>query len=866
VKLNIVRRKKSRKESKKDLEKSEIKDINKLNIEICKNQDLNFKIIPTLKEKIDIVKDEKEVIKIDKDSITNELENNKNLPSKENIMNWESPIEHKEKPLEIIKNNNFTFEIINEKKIDEDKKSKEELLTEKGSNIQLELCKNEELIFEIVQKEIDTKEIKKEKESEKEGISKIDKDISTKKLGKIENNDLFEEEIITIEIPRKPKELSLQIIDNKDCKFEILKIEKPSKENEMLDIFKNEEKIKEEITKKEIKIVNPLEIYQNNDFTFEIINQKPIDKKYDEKISISKPDYNLNIENISFEIKDTILKEVSKKSRNKNTIINDDISFKGSQNSDDLNKIPLLFTENKTIYSSINQFTIFQKEKDKEEEDKIIIEKPEDYRKKERDYLLSTSALSINIIGKDITILKDESKDITKDISKDITHLSKEFHKDNKENISKSQVFDNDIVNYNDGNSLLIKSQTKDNELIESIPSFNKEVSLNKDNSFNFISQNKEMSFIKENDNEDEKSKSLEIKQDNSELGYTLDEPVKIQIQTSQEKDNTFDLKYTNSPVLGPTDDIENENENELSISKKFNKLILSDYLQKTPRDQLIDAPIDRDTFIPQFNEEIENENINKNKNVITYYSFELLKEDNDLDEENDLITLPKINIDDNKQHKLTDSVFTHNFFKRDKSINKSDKDKEKEALIKKLLPIKIVKIIKEKNNKLVLDKLLTLCPDLAKKKKLEKILKSIGNKIKKNYFEKWKIQTLMIKIKDDLIKETNQYDKSYTYQRRTRFMYQGVKREVDKRIEIIIDKKEKEIQTEKDNLINEKIKVEKKEDKKLEKEEINKIKEILPKNIIEKGEQITEKRIEGEPIKEIKVDDPTNNRKENRR
>ena len=79
----------------------------------------------------------------------------------------------------------------------------------------------------------------------------------------------------------------------------------------------------------------------------------------------------------------------------------------------------------------------------------------------------------------------------------------------------------------------MIKSQIKDNELIESIPSFNKEVSLNKDNSFNYISQNKEMSFVKENDNEDEKSKSLEIKQDNSELGYTLDEPVKIQIQTS---------------------------------------------------------------------------------------------------------------------------------------------------------------------------------------------------------------------------------------------------------------------------------------------------------------------------------------------
>ncbi len=35
-----------------------------------------------------------------------------------------------------------------------------------------------------------------------------------------------------------------------------------------------------------------------------------------------------------------------------------------------------------------------------------------------------------------------------------------------------------------------------------------------------------------------------EIKQENSELGYLLDESVKIPIQSSQElKDNTFDLK-----------------------------------------------------------------------------------------------------------------------------------------------------------------------------------------------------------------------------------------------------------------------------------------------------------------------------------
>ena len=110
------------------------------------------------------------------------------------------------------------------------------------------------------------------------------------------------------------------------------------------------------------------------------------------------------------------------------------------------------------------------------------------------------------------------------------------------------------FVNYNDGNSIFNKlTQIKEINVLESIPSFRdtsynkdstfKDLSLNKDNSIRDFSIKKEISFIKENENEDEKSKS-EIKQENSELGYLLDDPDKISIQSSQElKDNIFDLK-----------------------------------------------------------------------------------------------------------------------------------------------------------------------------------------------------------------------------------------------------------------------------------------------------------------------------------
>ena len=518
-----------------------------------------------------------------------------------------------------------------------------------------------EINFEIVNK--NNKEIKESNVSEmtqtEEDIEeKYEKDI----LLEIEQNEQF-----NISNKEIPKDINEEIIKEKNIKMR----------------YEVGKKIKEK----------DLVIYQNNEFTFEILQTKE-----DDKIIINKPDY--DIENQFFEIQNI---------KDKN------ISFKDSISSESPNKI-YLFQENKTIFSSNDKFSLLKE--DKKHEEKILIEKPESYKNKfdlslirpqninldnlliipkEKEHkvlkektkdnnVLSISSLSINLVDKDLTISKEESKDITKDITKDI---SKEI------SIKKSENIDNDIVNYNDGNSIFNKlTQIKEINVLESIPSFRdtsynkdstfKDLSLNKDNSIRDFSIKKEISFIKENENEDEKSKS-ELKQENSELGYSLDEPVKIPIQSSQElKDNTFDLKE-NSRIF--------ENENELAISKKFNKLILSDYSQKN----LIDTPLDRNSFIPHINDNII-ENENKNNNIITHYFFELTKEGIDFEDENDLIKLPEINIYDD-EHKLTDSVFTHNFFKKDKSHLM----KEKDLLLKKILPIKTIEVIKEKNNKSVL-------------------------------------------------------------------------------------------------------------------------------------------------------------------
>ncbi len=97
------------------------------------------------------------------------------------------------------------------------------------------------------------------------------------------------------------------------------------------------------------------------------------------------------------------------------------------------------------------------------------------------------------------------------DIKKFLIYLLNQVH----QRISKTSLT---FVNYNDGNSIFSKlTQTKEINVLELIPSFRdtsynkdsnfKDLSLNKDNSIRDFSIKKEISFIKENENEEEKSK-----------------------------------------------------------------------------------------------------------------------------------------------------------------------------------------------------------------------------------------------------------------------------------------------------------------------------------------------------------------------
>jgi hypothetical protein len=182
-----------------------------------------------------------------------------------------------------------------------------------------------EINFEIVNQNI--KEIKESNVSE---MTQTEEDIEEKyekdKSFEIEQNEQFN--ISNKEIPKDIKE---EIIKDKN-------IEIRSEEGK---------KIKEK----------DLVIYQNNDFTFEILETKA-----DDKIIINKPDY--DIENQFFEIQNI---------KDKN------ISFKDSISSESPNKIHL-FQENKTIFSSNDKFSLLKE--DKKHEEKILIEKPESYKNK----------------------------------------------------------------------------------------------------------------------------------------------------------------------------------------------------------------------------------------------------------------------------------------------------------------------------------------------------------------------------------------------------------------------------------------------------------------------------------------------------
>ena len=422
------------------------------------------------------------------------------------------------------------------------------------------------------------------------------------------NNDIKKEDF-SFEIIKELKDKIFKIYQSNAFTFEILKEQK--EKGEIKDLNKNKNKfnnkpleisnnLKIELLKNNNQLKsenNILEIYQNKDFTFKILNKEE-NKKKESNLNIINT-FSILIENTSI-----LHKSLNSKSRNSKLLDNKEISFKqdsSSHNSQDSNRLnQIFFSEEKTLLSSqIISFSII----DKENNEKITIEKPYNiknkydftfikpenilsnninilasYKKKDKTPFelikplitdikenLSISTLSINIEGKDLTISRDESKEITKDISKDNTQISKDIIPKNYEDDEMKR------------NSIFKKlKQLKEKEFNEFIPSFNnKELSYNEENEVDkTISKDKSIDLMNKSDN----------KQDNSYLGYQLDEPVQHPLQENENIGNntTFDMKDDNSPSFHP-----NLN-NDLLLSKKFYKLILGD--NKNNNNQLFDV------------------------------------------------------------------------------------------------------------------------------------------------------------------------------------------------------------------------------------------------------------------------------------
>ena len=847
-------------------------------------QVVNFNILGTLREELE-------------QSFSNEM-----IQTEENkeINNYNEEY-IKENKYEIYNNNDFTFQIINEGKImklkennlnikniesfslensvlreKEDEKNKINLITQEEINKVFEIYQNNDFTFEILKE--NKGEIKHLNINSIESFT-LEKKESNKKLLEINGK-------IAIELLKQNKKLNTEICLNNDFRFEVLNEKKQDK----LNINNIESLTISKIKKQENKIY---EIYKNNNFTFEILNK--------EKIEIKKPESSYDIINISsfFIKKSSFLHEsLNSKTRNSNIINNREISFKqesSSHNSQDSNKIiQIQFPEEKTILSSkIISFSVI--DKDKNDKEKIIIEKPynlknefdfslikpenilsnnfkiisssnkkinespfeeikpliyyNDKKEKENNNL-SVSTLSINIEGKDLTISRDESKDITKDISKDITQISKDISQKN---------YDDDYNNEIKRNLIFKKlNQSKENEFNDFIPSFNnKDISYNEENEVDkTISKDKSIDTMNKSDN----------KQDNSYLGYQLDEPVKHPLQEENVNNTTFEMKdnYNNSPSFHHKYSLENE----FLISKKFNKLILGDYIpNKNNQNQLFDDyPIERETFMPNYYM-----NFNKfNNYIITNYSFELIHDKKELlNKENDLSECTSLS----QLHQFNDNIFTHHLIKNNKNDN-SDYIRKGMELLKYVLPIQLIKVIKGNNKKMVFDNLILFIPSILKNKEMKKLVNNYSNKIEKIYLNKWKMKCLFMRMKEEIIQNIQKVnEKNIKYQRRTRFMIEGIKKLFEKNNEYhkkdninvknekneLMEKTGKLIENEKDNKKdNKKNQFEQQNEQKFEQNTLN---ESPEKQDLNNQENTTE--IIGIPKFEIDKENNKNEEKE---
>ena len=559
-------------------------------------------------------------------------------------------------------------------------------------------------------------------------------------------------------------------------------------------------------------------IYQNKDFTFEIIpNEKEI---LDEKIT-------------TFHSKS--------KSRNTNLLNNSEISFKQETplNSLDSNRsLQNQFSESKTLLSEIISFSIINKEKNTE---KIIIEKPNNLKNKfdinlikpDNNFNIQLSFLklksnpfekikplitSYEIKEKDLSILSisnekelTTSRDESKENTKDITQISK------------------DIKNYDDSEmkrSVSKLKKQKENEINELIPSFNKDISDNDDNENDkTISKDKSIDTINKGDN----------KQENSYIGFQLDEPAQqlplnnnnenIENNNYESYDNenngntTFDMKddTINSPVFHHNNNLENN----ILISKKFNDLILDDYIpDKNNEKSFEDFHIEKDI----------------NNHIITNFSLELISEKNDLNNESELIE----NIEN--EHKLIDSIFTHNFFKKDKKKEINNRKGKKNILLKSILPIKITQIIKQNYKRNGFYDLINKIPLFIRKEIIKKLVINRLNKNKKLNLEKWKNKYLNLKIKEELVKNIKiDSEKNIIYQNGENFMIKGNEKEIK-----IIETKNEEKTQKKSKLINQELEIQ---------YNLNSL------SIVSKRENNENNKENEEEIKEEKIKD---NKKEN--
>ena len=193
-------------------------------------------------------------------------------------------------------------------------------------------------------------------------------------------------------------------------------------------------------------------------------------------------------------------------------------------------------------------------------------------------------------------------------------------------------------------------------------------------------------------------------------------------------------------------------------------------------------------------------------------------------------------------EHKLIDSIFTHNFFKKDKKKEINYRKGKKNILLKSILPIKITQIIKQNYKRNGFYDLINKIPLFIRKEIIKKLVINRLNKIKKLNLEKWKNKYLNLKIKEELVKNIKKdSEKNIIYQNGENFMIKGNEKEIK-----IIETKNEEKTQKKSKLINQELEIQ---------YNLNSL------SIISKRENNENNKENEEEIKEEKIKD---NKKEN--